>query len=105
MNGSATLDFSTDGMHLVGEVDFANVVELAHKGDSWLRERAPDRCRLELGGVTRCNSAGTALLLAWMRTASSAGKQLSVDNPPASLTALMQLSGLQHLLKDQGPTD
>ncbi len=100
MSAGASLAFSGDSMALAGEVDFASAVALQRQGDSWLRETAPAACRLDMGGVTRCNSAGTALLLAWLRTAGELGKTLRVEHPPESLIALMQLAGLDKVLKD-----
>jgi anti-anti-sigma factor len=98
-SGGAILRFSDECMQLSGEIDFASVVPLQRKGDTWLRETAPAVCRLDMGGVTRCNSAGTALLLAWLRTAAGTGKSLRVQHPPESLSALMQLAGLDKVLK------
>jgi phospholipid transport system transporter-binding protein len=100
MSGEASLSFSDDAMQLRGVVDFASVVALQGQGDAWLRGRAPALCRLDMGGVTRSNSAGTALMLAWLRTARAAGKRLIVQNPPENLVALMQLAGLESVLRD-----
>jgi len=100
MSAGASLEFSEDCMQLSGELDFASVVPLLGEGDAWLRETAPAACRLDMGAVTRCNSAGNALLLAWLRTAAAAGKSLRVEHPPESLVALMQLAGLDKVLKD-----
>jgi ABC-type transporter Mla MlaB component len=86
-------------MQLSGDIDFVSVVPLLRDGDAWLSGAAPALCRLDMGGVTRCNSAGTALLLAWLRTAAGAGKSLRVEHPPESLVALMQLAGLDTLLQ------
>lgn len=100
MSGEASLSFSDDAMQLQGIVDFTNAVALQDQGDAWLREKAPAQCRLDMGGVTRSNSAGTALMLAWLRTARAADKRLIVQNPPENLVALMQLAGLESVLRD-----
>ncbi|MFV8818384.1 STAS domain-containing protein [Haliea sp. E17] len=109
MNAAAQLSFSADCMQLSGSLDFHSVVPLQREGDAWLREQAPASCRLDMSAVTRCSSAGTTLLLAWLRTATAAGKSLRVEHPPEALIALLQLAGLDKLLKDvipaAGPQD
>lgn len=100
MTPGADLTFTDDSMQLAGVLDFVSVVPLQRQGDAWLKERAPKACRLDMGGVTRCNSAATALLLAWLRTAAAAGKSLRIEHPPESLCSLMQLAGLDKVLDD-----
>jgi phospholipid transport system transporter-binding protein len=99
---TASLTFSSDHMHLSGILDFVTVVSLQTEGDTWLREQAPANCTLDMSGVTQSNSAGTALLLAWLRTAGSSGKSLDVEHIPENLRALMELAGLEHLMKARG---
>ena len=96
---TASLAFSGDHMHLSGILDFVTVVSLQPEGDTWLREQAPANCTLDMSGVTQSNSAGTALLLAWLRTACSSGKSLDIAHIPDSLRALMELAGLEHLMR------
>jgi len=98
MNEPAELAFDADLMRVCGVVNFATVVPLAQQGEQWLREQAPQRCRLDLGGVSRCNSAGTALLLSWLRAARSVGKDLAVENVPATLRKILLLAGLEDVL-------
>ncbi len=100
MNRGASISFSGDSMRLEGVLDFTNVVALQEQGDAWLRERAPASCRLDLGGVVNSNSAGTTLLLGWLRSAAAAGKHLSIEHFPDSLRALMHLGGLDEVLAD-----
>ena len=98
MNEPAQLVFDGDRMRVCGVVDFATVVELEQQGAKWLREQAPPVCRLDLGGVSRSNSAGTALLLSWLRTARVLGKDLSIENVPVTLRKMMLLAGLEDVL-------
>lgn len=104
MAGVASLSFSDDCMSVAGVIDFVSVIDLEAKGEHWLRERAPLVCRVDLSAVSDCNSAGTALLLSWLRTANSVGKQLNIEHLPQSLSALMRLGGLDRLLLAQ-PSD
>jgi phospholipid transport system transporter-binding protein len=87
-------------MGVDGVLDFASVIPLEKEGETWLREQAPASCRLDLSGVSGCNSAATALLLSWLRTARAAGKTLAVDNVPQGLRALMHLAGLEDVLAE-----
>jgi phospholipid transport system transporter-binding protein len=95
---AAQLAFDADRMRLSGVVDFVTVISLEQQGEAWLREQAPQRCRLDLGGVSRCNSAGTALLLGWLRAAGSVGKELTIENVPGTLRGMMLLAGLEDML-------
>lgn len=81
-----------------GELDFDNVVALAREGEQWLRHTAPDHCQLNLSRLTRSNSAGTALLLDWLRVAASVNKQLQITQVPEMLRSLMDLGGIEDLL-------
>lgn len=98
MNQPARLEIDADRIRVVGAIDFASVVPLERQGADWLRELAPQNCRLDLGAVSRCNSAGTALLLSWSRTARAAGRELTIENIPDSLRGMMLLAGLEDVL-------
>ena len=100
MSAGAHLALDGDCMRVSGELDFASVIPLQPEGDQWLRTQAPTACRLDLGGVTHSNSAATALLFAWLRTAAAAGKTLRVENAPAPLRALLHLVSLDQLLEE-----
>jgi phospholipid transport system transporter-binding protein len=95
---TAALDTGDDTLSISGELDFASVVPLQVKAEQWLRGPAPARCRLSLAGVTRCNSAGIALLLGCLRAAQASGKSLTVEDVPESLLSLLRLAGLEPLL-------
>lgn len=103
MNTGARLTIDGDCMRVTGELDFASVIPLQVEGDRWLRTQAPEACRLDLGGVTLSNSAGTALVLSWLRSAANAGKSLQIENTPDPLQALLHLAGLDHLLAETPP--
>jgi phospholipid transport system transporter-binding protein len=98
MKVMARLSFDGAFMRVHGIVDFSSVISLEQQGVEWLRERAPVACHLDLSGVSRCNSAGTALLLSWLRVARAAGKQLTVENMPEGLKGLVSLADLELVL-------
>tara|TARA_R110001599_G_scaffold183562_1_gene376853 strand:+ start:15695 stop:15997 length:303 start_codon:yes stop_codon:yes gene_type:complete len=99
MNTVARLSFDGAIMRVHGIVDFASVVSLEQQGKAWLREGAPAECRVDLSGVSYCNSAGTALLLSWLRVARAAGKKLIVENMPEGLRGLVSLAALDTVLQ------
>jgi phospholipid transport system transporter-binding protein len=94
----ARLEFEGEAIRLGGNVDFTTAAALEMEGEQWLREQAPTLCRLDLGGITHCNSAATALLLSWLRTAHSVGKTLTIENVPQALRGMMHLAGLDEFL-------
>jgi len=98
MSIAASIAFSGDCMSVAGEVDFVSVVGLESEGEAWLRGPAPVNCRVNLSAVSHCNSAGTALLLSWRRTAAAVGKVLAIEQVPQSLQALIHLGGLDDAL-------
>ncbi len=57
------------------------------------------RLELDLGGVERSDSAGLALLVAWMGEARRRGIELEVRNLPGQMRAIAAASGLEGLLE------
>lgn len=53
---------------------------------------------IDLGGVTRADSAGLALLLELARAARAAGRELRFTRAPAQLRRLAEFFGLAELL-------
>jgi anti-anti-sigma factor len=98
MSDLATITFTDDCMRVAGGIDFASVIALARDGEAWLKSQAPSRCRVDLGAVSSCNSAGTALLVSWLRTAAALDKTLVIERVPENLAALLALGGLDMLV-------
>ncbi|MGN6389984.1 MAG: STAS domain-containing protein [Burkholderiaceae bacterium] len=61
---------------------------------------AAGQTEIDLGGVTTIDSSAVALLLAWRRAASAAGKPLRLLHLPAGLLSLAALYGVTALLAD-----
>ena len=99
--GKAALLRAREGLwRLEGELDFKSVAELHPRlSDALQRGKAVD---LDLGGVTRANSAGLALLLQWLEDAGRCGATLRILNPSKALMELAELSGLERLLPVDG---
>lgn len=83
--------------HVVGELNFDTVPGVFEQGVEVLR-RAPAVIEIDLGGVTRSDSAGLALLIEWMRVAHSHHKNISFGNIPAQMMAMAGISGLDRIL-------
>lgn len=94
----ATLSFDGAALVVAGRLDHESVVELAQGGATWLAQRAPADCRVDLAGVVYSTSAGIALLLGWLRAAEQAGKRLRFDNLPEDMAAIARVGGLDHIL-------
>ncbi|MGE0371222.1 MAG: lipid asymmetry maintenance protein MlaB [Gammaproteobacteria bacterium] len=80
-----------------GELNFATVPALLERGAALLAAGG-GRIRLDLGGVTRADSAGLALLIEWLRLARSRRASLEIVNMPAQLRAIARVSGLDGIL-------
>ena len=98
MTHTARLNISNDIARVEGVIDFSSVVSLQLEGAKWLRDKAPASCTVDLGGVTQCNSAATALLLDWLRIAKGLNKQIRIVQVPQRLRDLMKLAGLEDVL-------
>lgn len=98
MSVPASIAFTDDCMRVAGEIDFASVIGLEREGEAWLQNKAPESCKVNLSAVSRSNSAGTALLISWLRTAAAVDKNLQLEQVPQSLAALIHLGGLDDVL-------
>lgn len=98
MSKLASLSFDKDSARIEGVIDFSTVVELRDAGERWLKDQAPAQCCFDLSGVKECNSAATALLLDWLRTAKAEKKELAITHVPQRLRDLMQLAELEDVL-------
>lgn len=94
---NAHLDFCTDGTLLLsGDLDLVSVTALWQETVRRFRERFPSR--VDLAQVGRCDSAGVALLVEWLRQAQSRGLTLTFVNIPAQMRAIIQVADLEDVL-------
>ncbi len=95
MNEHASLDRG-DGRsaRITGKLTLDTVRSLY---DQALRGEMPKA--VDLGGVTRVDSSGLALLLEWE---SASGGQLAIEGTPADLMRLARLCGAEELLALDG---
>lgn len=85
------------GMFAVrGEMDFSSVESLWRQADEQFQ--GPAALQIDLGGVSRADSAGVALLVEWLCQAKERGQQLRFVNIPAQMTAIINVADLDELL-------
>ncbi len=82
-------------MTLSGPVTLANAASVLDEGRQHLAEGVRT---VDLGEVTDLDSALLALVLAWLRDARAAQRELAFANVPESLQTLSRLYGVEALL-------
>ncbi|MDX1606820.1 MAG: STAS domain-containing protein [Candidatus Competibacterales bacterium] len=80
---------------LRGVLEFATVAQLWDEGRELL---CTADAEVDLGGVTRADSAGVALLVAWLGEAVRYRHQLRFVNIPSHMHGIIRVSGLEQLL-------
>ena len=80
---------------LSGSVTLANATRLLDEGRQHLAEGART---VDLGEVTELDSALLAVILAWLRDARAAKRELAFANVPQPLQTLAHLYGVEELL-------
>ncbi len=96
----ARLEAGSDGaLRATGLLTFATARELWPQGLSRIDGvTRGGELVVDLSGITRSDSAGLALLVAWHAHAGEAGVQLAYRGLPAELRALAAISGAAALL-------
>ena len=85
------------GFRLSGELNMYSVASVANALRAPLA-KASGVIRIDLGGVTRSDSAGLALMLEWLREAREREVELHFINLPRQLLAIAGVSDLLPLL-------
>jgi len=87
-----------EGEHcrLEGSIDFGNAREVL-EAVSPLVERGVAR-RIDLGGITRSNSVGLALMIEWLAVARRAGRPLEFVAVPEGLRQLADVCQVEGLI-------
>lgn len=93
----ARLEALGDGrFRLSGVLDVDSVPDMVGRVDELLL--APAGVEIDLGDVSRADSAGLALLVEWFRKATGQGRSIRFCEVPAQMLALAQVSGVDRLL-------
>ncbi len=98
---SPRLERQGDGrFHLTGDVIFESVPSL------WTKSKllfAPfQTLEIDLGAITRADSASIALLVEWTRAAQAQGKSIRFFRLPVQMGAMIEVSDLDGLLPVEG---
>lgn len=80
-----------------GEVDFNTVPVLANESQA-LFSAGGSAITVDLGAVTRADSAALALLVQWLRNAEQQQQTLTFRNVPKNLMSIAGVSGLDEIL-------
>lgn len=91
-------------MALAGELTFTTAPALWDAAERLLAARASDQVDVDLGGVTRADSAGLALLVGWLSRAQGAGVKLRYLAVPERLRAIAHISEVDGLLDGSAPS-
>lgn len=83
-----------------GKLTFVTVASLWASSKPLL-QAATSPIQLNLKSVTQSDSAGVALLIAWVRCARQQSKEIHLMNLPEQMRAIIKVSGLSHLLPIQ----
>lgn len=88
---------------LEGDVGFVNARRLWEQGEVTLGGQ--QRMEIDLSAVSRADSAGVALLLAWTRQARRDGATIRFVNIPAQMRAIAAACGVESILPFQAAGD
>jgi phospholipid transport system transporter-binding protein len=85
-----------------GELSFGTVNEVLVQSQSTIFASPGRQLDLDLGGVSRVDSAGLALLIQWMRMARAAHCEIHFHHLPQQLLAIARAGELDGLLPVAG---
>ena len=83
---------------ITGELNFSTVPHLFGHS-TWVESDPSSSLSVELGEVTRADSAGLSLLLSWVRRAHAHQKTLAFKQVPEQLRNIARVSGVAELLE------
>ena len=95
-NFSIKLDSASDHIRVSGELTFTTATKLLDESVALFESLS--LLDIDLSEVTRSDSAGLALLIAWIRSANTASKKIVFHNIPTQMLAIANASGLDELL-------
>jgi phospholipid transport system transporter-binding protein len=81
---------------LRGELSFPTVVAALERSKALFADHSV--IELDLGGVSRADSAGLALLLEWVNWARSTAREIRFRNIPEQIRAMAQISEVEDML-------
>lgn len=88
-----------DSFTVSGELVFKTVPRWRRIGRQYID--STEEPIFEFSNITRCDSAGVALLLAWLRDAKERGRVIRFAQMPQQLTEIAQVYGVLEVLKEE----
>ena len=85
-----------DTLRVEGDLDFDSVAALWNATESLFTADPP--ARIDLQGVRRANSAGVALLVAWLGRVQRDQQTVTFVNVPAQMRAIIEVADLDTVL-------
>lgn len=98
MSQASITERSTGQLQLVGVLDYSTGPQLREQGARLIASSSGARLSLDCNAVEKSSSVGLALLLAFMRDARKAGRELTISGLPDDMREIAQVSGLLELL-------
>ena len=98
MSQASITERSTGQLQLVGVLDYSTGPQLREQGARLIASSSAARLSLDCNAVEKSSSVGLALLLAFMRDAREAGRELTISGLPDDMREIAQVSGLLELL-------
>lgn len=82
-----------------GEIDHHNAKEARDSLDSIIEKEQPITFKLDLSGVSFCDSSGLGLVMGRMRKCQTSGSVLVVQNPSSAALRILEIAGMDKILK------
>ncbi|MFJ1732675.1 STAS domain-containing protein [Streptomyces sp. NPDC088254] len=100
---STAVDAAGDArIRITGDLDWDSADDLTEAARACLRaDPPPPRLRLDCAAMTLCDSLGLAALLMVRREATAVGARLHLDDRPAHLERLLEVTGTAHVFTDE----
>lgn len=84
---------------LIGDIDHHNAFAIREEIDEVINRSSPTALRLDFAGVTFMDSSGIGLVMGRYRLVNSYGGSMEVVNLSERMYKVMQMSGLQKLVR------
>lgn len=97
-NNSVNLSIEPTGAKLVGDLLFDSVMMVFDAGKKYIHQA--EFPVFDFSEVSRIDSAGLALLLAWYRQANAANKRIQFRAVPKKLQSLLEVTATENILKN-----
>lgn len=98
MTRASIVEHAPGRLRLSGVLDYASAPALREQGARLIAASGAARLVVDCAEVSKSSSVGLALLLAFMRDARAAGRELKVGALPEDMRQIAQVSGLLELL-------